>query len=79
METVCEVIGYEFTVSQETGEQNGIRIYAQRPLQGNVIGEGTEAVREYVNIKYCDYKPTIGDKVVFIKNGRGYVERVIKF
>lgn len=79
MESVCEVIGFEIICNEETGEQNGTRIYAQRPLQDNVMGEGIEAVREYINIKYVDYKPSIGDKVVFIKNSRGFCERVIKF
>lgn len=79
MESVCEVIGYEMVCDKETGEQSGVRIYAQRPVSGGVIGEGTEAIREYINLKYVDYKPTLGDKVVFIKNQRGFVERVIKF
>ena len=79
MESVCEVVGFEIIFNEETGEKNGIRIYAQRPLQDNVMGEGIEAVREYINIKYVDYKPSIGDKVVFIKNSRGFCERVIKF
>lgn len=79
METVCEVCGYECVISEENGEQSGYRIFATRPLSPSAAGEGTETLREYVSCRYVDYKPTIGDKVVFIKNQRGFVERVIKF
>lgn len=79
MESVCEVVGYEVIYNTDTGEESGVRVYATRPLSANVVGEGTETIREYINGKYVDYKPCIGDKVVFLKNARGYVDRVIKF
>lgn len=80
MESVCEVIGYESVFDKDSGESTGVRVYCQRPLDSeNVIGAGVEAIREYVNSKYVKYDPHIGDHVVFIKNARGYVERVIKF
>lgn len=79
METVCEVCGYECVLSEETGEQSGYRIFATRPLSASASGEGTETLREYISCKYIDYTPVLGDKVVFIKNQRGFNERVIKF
>lgn len=79
MENVCEVVGYEGIFDKDTGEQAGVRVYAQRPLNPAAIGEGVECIREYVNGKYVDYNPKIGDRVVFLKNARGYVDRVIKF
>lgn len=79
METVCEVVGYEVVISEETGEQSGYRIFATRPLSASSTGEGIETLREYISCKYIDYKPGIGDRVVFIKNQRGFNERVIKF
>lgn len=79
MESVCEVVGYEVVISEETGEQSGYRIFCTRPLGASVSGEGIETLREYISCKYIDYKPALGDKVVFIKNQRGFNERVIKF
>lgn len=79
MENVCEVVGYEMIADKESGEPTGVRVYAQRPLSPNVTGEGVECIREYINCKYVEYSPVIGDKVVFLKNNRGYVDRVIKF
>lgn len=79
MESVCEVVGFECVYNQDTGEETGVRIYATRPLSSSAVGEGTETIREYVSGKYVDYKPTIGDHIVFLKNARGYVDRVIKF
>lgn len=79
MESVCEVIGYECTFDKETGEQIGVRIYAQRPLNPGVTGEGIEAVRIYINTKYVQYQPALGDKLVAVTGRNGYVERIIKF
>lgn len=79
MESVCEVVGYEVVYSEETGEQVGCRIYAQRPLNPGVTGEGIESVRIYINTKYVQYQPTIGDKIVAVTGRNGYVERIIKF
>lgn len=79
MENVCEVVGYEMIPDKDSGEISGVRVYAQRPLNPNVTGEGVECIREYINSKYVDYNPSLGDKVVFLKNNRGYVDRVIKF
>ena len=79
MESVCEVVGFEHIISEESGEVAGSRISAQRPLSSEVIGEGIESVRIYINTKYVKYEPQLGDKIGAITNDRGYVERIIKF
>lgn len=79
MESVSEVVGYEMVLSQETGEHVGTRIYATRPMNPSAAGEGIEALRIYINTKYVQYTPALGDKIVAVTGRNGYVERIIKF
>lgn len=74
MNDVCTVIGWE-TVVSESGSQ-GIRMYCTRDLKAP-DAEGLEAIRHYINPKYCKYVPCIGDKVIVTLN-RGYVDQVYK-
>lgn len=74
MSDVCTVVGWETVVSESGAE--GIRVYCTRELSGDV-GEGLEAIRHYINPRYCKYVPAIGDKVIVTLN-RGYVDQVYK-
>ncbi len=74
METPVTIVGFENVMSQQGNP--GIRVYGQRPVPADK-GEGYESVREYINPKHCDYKPVLGDVVIFVMRGQ-YVDRVIK-
>ena len=76
MNDVCTVIGWEHVVSESGSE--GIRLYCTKDLDPcKVDGEGCEAIRHYINPKYCQYVPTVGDRVI-VTMQRGYVDKVYK-
>ena len=72
MNDVVEIVGYEHVISESGAE--GTRVYCTRPL--GAAGEGVEAIRHYINPKYCQYVPVIGAHVVVITSRYGNVSNV---
>ena len=70
-----EVVGWE----KKTGRSGkvGLWIYGQREIaqtEGQLEGEGYEAIRLYINPEYCDYVPQIGHKIIPVEGRFGIDE-----
>lgn len=72
-----KVVGWE----KKTGKTGkvGIWIYGEREVQtdaeGYIEGEGSEAVRLYINPEYCAYKPNVGELIIPVE-GRFGIDQV---
>lgn len=64
-----EVIGYEIG-RNEAGEITGIALYCSKPLSGD-NAEGHKVCREWYRPGNVDYRPALGDQIVFCKEDFG--------
>lgn len=71
------VIGWE--VREKENGKKAMWIYGTREINTDAAGyregDGSEAVKIYVNPEYCDYKPQIGHKIIPIE-GRYGVDQI---
>lgn len=72
-----KVVGWE----KRTGKKGGVGYYiygvrdVSSDVEGYMEGDGSEALRLYINPEYCKYQPKVGDLIVPVE-GRFGIDQI---